>query len=154
MDNDFIIIEDPDNTLMASELMLGDLVRTKKGILWVRSIALGGPILCGESKDPASWEELSENEVRPIEITSTILEQNGFKETSFERFEIKNGDKTLVLQYFPHRYKMRWKWMIPNNDPHSQKKQSDNAQYFCVGDISYVHELQHVLRIVGILLHS
>lgn len=153
MDNDSIIIEDPNYTLIASELMLGDLVRTKKGIVWVRSITLGGPILCGESKDPASWEEYSENEVRPIEITSAILEHNGFKGTSFERFEIKDGDRSLVLQFFPHRYKMCWKWMIPNNDPHSTSNRSDDAKCFCVGDISYVHELQHVLRIVGINLH-
>ena len=145
---DSILLEDPEITVSASELMLGDFVKTRKGVMRVRSINLGGPIMCGKTKDQDTWDSFYEHEIYPIDIDSTVLEQNGFKEAHFERYELKNGDKVLVLAYAPTRYNRRWNWMISSNNSTKHKGESNTDNNTYIGFINYVHELQHVLHLL------
>ena len=80
------------------------------------------------------WDELSPNDIEPIPLTSEILEKNGF--------EYDNYNHNWIYDEFTIDY------------GHLIEEDDNDYLFIWVADISvkltYVHELQHALRLCGI----
>ena len=77
------------------------------------------------------------NNVEPIPITSEILEKNGFVTNRYGEIELNDelgtSETNIVLE--PTYSEEYYWWRINNN---------------LIVKIKYVHELQHILKLVGI----
>ena len=77
------------------------------------------------------------NNVEPIPITSEILEKNGFVTDRYGEIELNDelgtSETNIVLE--PTYSEEYYWWRINNN---------------LIVKIKYVHELQHILKLVGI----
>jgi len=116
--------------MIAKSLMVGDWVFTRGEIEQVTSIYDG--YICTEH-----YEDSHDYYFEPIPITPEILEKNGFEKQGFPGWEIYTED-FLIL----------WR----NDYPDVLEIRCFNAAYgsFRRSHISYVHELQHALRLCGI----
>ena len=134
--------------MKANELMIGDWVQCtywhNPHILQVYELKRAGDdelkIVVVEDMIPLVFQEVY---IEPIPLTAEILEKNGFIRQQFGHFRYKNEDNDLAMVFYPKEknyteggydyidiYKGR---MILREMP-----------------ISYVHELQHALRLCGI----
>ena len=125
--------------MKANELMIGDWVKPS---CWNEQV-----LLVGEGRVTVKSDSYTEDEIKPIPLTGEILEKNGFKV----------GHYLVGLAELPE-YKM-----VNRKDLKDIEKnvitirQSSNVLFdMQVGigshifDITYVHELQHALRLCGI----
>ena len=124
-----------------TELMIGDWVLVPKLIDEVEDIKGHFQIrqLRDCDLDVFGFKELKYNEVKPIPITTEILERNGFKiilaeDINFYRAEYKDNDNRGI-------YYFESKLMAIGN-----YKTNNRAEIHC----EYVHELQNALRLCGI----
>ena len=121
--------------MKAEELMIGDWVQMPKGTCRVISIQ-DNDVIFTDIADGIDGSFYI-NEVKAIPITPEVLEKNGFVKQGFSGWEIYTED-FLIL----------WR----NDYPDILEIRSFNAAYgyFYRSYISYVHELQHALRLCGI----
>lgn len=116
-------------SMKASELMLGDWVldtRTKKPLRV-------NPFMA-EMEVP-EWE--------PIPLTPEILEKNGFEDQGFRHHDELNGiDDRVVLSNERERMNSVNEWYV----------HIDSIYYCTIAscELTYVHELQHILRLCKI----
>ena len=113
-----------------SELMIGDWVKFNNSDLAHKVIAIAGKSI---KVDKVHW--YSANKFRPIPLTPEILEKNGlnlihgepncFDEDRCYRVELTLGTDGTI------------RWTI-------------NISEYEILPLSYVHQLQHVLRLCGI----
>ena len=77
------------------------------------------------------------NNVEPIPITSEILEKNGFVTDRYGEIELNDelGTSEINIVLEPTYSEEYYWWRINNN---------------LIVKIKYVHELQHILKLVGI----
>lgn len=119
------------------DLMIGDWVilrdpdtnkKTKVTVTWCD---LGGIIL--------QWFE-------PIPITTEILEKNGFVEQAYGYLRyFKSNDENYYFGFESISYFLEEK-IAKATKEHSQSGLQEKVEFAC----TYVHELQHALKLVGI----
>ena len=103
--------------------------------------------------DVYTFEELSYSEVEPIMITKAILEKLGFVEKDSESgsntFEYRTADFLVVYSTTLARVdilKAKEKIAEPNT---IENEAGNMIEFDLSAKILYVHQLQHLLRIVG-----
>ena len=80
---------------------------------------------------------LTSSEIKPIPITSEILKSNGWYEDDYDTCTDYITDDTLIMY---NKERKDWKACIMNGSPVVRVK-----VFF-----TYVHELQHALRLAGL----
>ena len=108
--------------------------------------------------DVYTFEELSYSEVEPIMITKAILEKLGFVEKESESwsntFEYRTADLLVVYSTTLARVdilKAKEKIAEPNT---IEYEAGNMIEFDLSAKILYVHQLQHLLRLVGIELNE
>ena len=103
--------------------------------------------------DVCAYEELCYTEVEPIMITKAILEKLGFVEKDSESgsntFEYRTADLLVVYSTTLARVdilKAKEKIAEPNT---IENEAGNMIEFDLSAKILYVHQLQHLLRIVG-----
>lgn len=103
--------------------------------------------------DVYAYEELSYSEVEPIMITKAILEKLGFVEKESESwsntFEYRTADLLVIYSTTLARVdilKAKEKIAEPNT---IEYEAGNMIEFDLSAKILYVHQLQHLLRIVG-----
>ena len=103
--------------------------------------------------DVYAYEELSYSEVEPIMITKAILEKFGFVEKESESwsntFEYRTADLLVIYSTTLARVdilKAKEKIAEPNT---IEYEAGNMIEFDLSAKILYVHQLQHLLRIVG-----
>lgn len=115
------------NEMKANELMIGDWVRTEAGALIVAGV--GPKIYCraNDGNPTHLWEVTS---IEPIPLTAEILEKNGFRvRSSWAEYE----DDDCTIELFGANISIK-----------------NGRGPWVRGKWSFVHELQHALRLCGI----
>ena len=137
-----------------SELSIGDWVKVHKlvydndredfdnGIHQVRHLR-------DDNLDVYAVEDLSYSEVEPIMITKSVLEKIGFTEKESNLFEFKTDSLSIVYStMLGIAYIIKAKDKIAESDASMYED-----GYVIVFDLSakilYLHQLQHLLRIIG-----
>ena len=117
--------------MKANELMIGDW-------LYFKSVPRQVDAIDGKRIGILHiWENIKETE--PLPLTPEILEKNGFKRDMFY------GEWEYNLYPFPFSVVQR-----KNNSWYLGREEVGIAHNREIIDISYVHELQHALRLCGI----
>ena len=87
--------------------------------------------------------EFFEDEIEPIPLTPEILEKNGFT-------EIKGTNTTFKIDIYGYLIKVTF----PKENEETNKRNPflviDSRPSYYSSECLYVHELQHVLRLLGI----
>ena len=107
---------------------------------------IGDDVYVSNDGDPV-LDVVDPDELAGIPLTPEILEKNGFEKLDFSHFQI--GDRRLVLDA-DGRWNgpLSWHWVVTEMDTNA-KGQPVVLDYY-VATISYVHQLQHALRLCGI----
>lgn len=124
--------------MKANELMIGDLVIiegysricaiTEVGVYFVDRNGIG---------------TTSFDRIEPIPLTTEILEKNGFIRQQLGHFRYENEDNDLVMAFYP-KEKNYTEGGYDYIDIYKGRMTLQDMP------ISYVHELQHALRLCGI----
>ena len=124
--------------MKANELMIGDWVNYRGTFIKVTSLYdKGGSNEIGWGKIESTW--VNGRCIEPIPLTREILEKNGFIRDMFY------GEWQFDLDPFPFSVVQR-----KNNSWYLGREEHGIAHNREIIDISYVHELQHALRLCGI----
>lgn len=118
----------------AKDLMLGDFVQFDKDICIVEEVRIDGTVVLvslNTGLTSIDGDQVSINEISPIELTTEILEKLGFQKISTNKYV--SGKVTIAV--FAEEFFITIK--------------SENARVMMI-TIKYIHELQHVLRLCGI----
>lgn len=122
--------------LKISDLSVGDWI--KAGGEPARVIQLG---IAGRNKAKGLsgriYGFLTSVEIQPIPITPEILKSNGWYEDDYDTCTDYVTDNTIIMY---NKERKDWKGYIMNGSPEVRVK-----VFF-----SYVHELQHALRLAGL----
>ena len=131
--------------MKTTELMVKDWVLHEGEPYQIRQLGIYGVDRDGEDypavcvgKPKGVGLIVDRNEIEPIPLTPEILEKNGFKK-----------DEKLEEMYY-------WNWGIGNNCVSYDKETGIVRIFHVFGHLvfvlplSYVHELQHALRLCGI----
>lgn len=144
--------------MKAEELMIGDWVcladgnlpleeryfkieylAISAGVSWVNQ-GTNAPIGLGDGE---SCIPVFRDEIYPIPITTEILEKNGFENQGFRYHDEYNGINDRVVLKNKREYinsDNEWRVLIESEDYHS----------IAHCELTYVHELQHILRLCKI----
>lgn len=90
----------------------------------------------------ADGEVYDECDIRPIPLTEEILVKNGFQKLNDKTFLLKNQIEIEVGPKFSEVYA---RYEVYDRDYNSY-----NDCYIEIAIIHYVHELQHLLRLIGV----
>lgn len=122
--------------LKIRDLSIGDWI--KVGSEPARVLRLG---IVGNNKAKGLSGQMygfvTSSEIEPISITPEILKNNGWYEDDYDTCTDYITDNTLIIY---NKERKDWKACIINNSPVVRVK-----VFF-----SYVHELQHALRLAGL----
>ncbi len=122
--------------LKIRDLSVGDWV--KAGSEPARVLRLG---IAGNNKAKGLSGQMygfvTSSEIEPISITPEILKNNGWYEDDYDTCTDYTTDNTIIMY---NKERKVWKACIMNNSPVVRVK-----VFF-----SYVHELQHALRLAGL----
>ncbi len=136
------------NPMRVTDLMIGDWIQTPKGSMKIRAISQDGTVLCGSTTSPSDWEKFTEYEIRPTTIDLDTLERNGFVDCStdpvFCKRELEDRENSLKihLQDYPGD---DWDWLCTVY----LTRNPENPIPIIQLRISCMHELQHILQLVG-----
>lgn len=123
----------------ANELMIGD---------WVQDItpvfidAISNEDICTYRAE-YGYITANPSNLKPIPLTAEILEKNGFIRQQFGHFRYENEDNDLVMAFYP-KEKNYTEGGYDYIDIYKGRMTLREMP------ISYVHELQHALRLCGI----
>ncbi len=135
--------------MRVTELMIGDWINTPKGSMKVRAISQDGTVLCGSSRSPSEWKKFTEYEISPAPLYWSTLMHNGFHDDSTQP-----GFDSCYLWDEEHNMTVQLKSMgdSPYHCTISVEKESTgkSTPIIRLNGIDYVHQLQHLLRLVGI----
>lgn len=120
--------------MKVEEFMVGDLVNVKERLLDEYEDLPRG--ICNLSITDLSEIAKGIMTVEPIPITNEILEENGFRYEKCYSSSIYRLDEYFLVQYENERYRVYWL---------SEDGDEDVYKIF-----TYVHELQHILKMCGI----
>lgn len=130
--------------MKAEDLMIGDWVYTKVQVddtgtepvfeMVPRKVTELSEIINGIYTEKTST--FAGAEIEPIPITIEILEENGFRYEKGYSSSVYRLDEYFLVQYENERY--RAYWLSEDGDEDLDKI------------ITYVHELQHILKFCGI----
>lgn len=118
--------------MKAKDLMVGDLVRQKNSNLILKVSVVNPPYIQAEGEGG----QFGEDTIEPIPLTDEILKANGFKFHGGER----GMYGVTTAPYFCCRKSPH---IFCDGDPYSVWFEDEV-------DFGYVHQLQHLLRFVGI----
>ena len=122
-----------------SDLMIGDLVYIHepecKGHRIDSIDELDGQV-------GADGEVYDECDIRPIPITKEILEKNGLQKLNDKTFLLKNQIEIEVGPKFSE--------VSARYEDYDRDYNSYNNRYIEIAIIHSVHELQHLLRLIGV----
>lgn len=128
--------------MKANELMIGDYVRFKHGIDKVVGVSwVPGLVDCAWFAASATLFPESVEDVNPIPLTPEILEKNGFKEISCGTsyvYGLTDDYYTIAIDELSDSI---WRVEYLNREFNLP---------LCRNTVSFVHELQHALRLYGI----
>lgn len=141
--------------LRVTELMIGDWIHTPKGEMKIRAISQNGTVRCGMSTSPSEWEEFTEYEISPIALSWDTLMNNGFVDRSsdpaYASCELEDPENNLKVRLEDLSFGMACSWfcmVLSTCD-------SDNMiPQIKLKGVSHVHELQHILHLAGVTVHS
>lgn len=123
--------------MRVSELQLGDIVSCLGDPVRVVSLSLKGDEPVGIMSPLKTIETFREEDVRPVPLTAEFLIKNGFVKVHSRRYEFYGRDGRIevnpVIGYI----------YVYNYD-------EERIKHCNVYDNYAVHELQHVLRLVGL----
>ena len=125
--------------MKATELMIGDWVtgeKWKEKPFQITRINDGGKFVYGKTEDSTVGPFLIE-ELESTPLTLEILERNGF--------ELRDGFLFHRIDDKPHHYDFKLK----NSGVYSSEGYTLECGIYLL-TISYVHELQHALRLCGL----
>lgn len=124
----------------AKDLMTGDYVQHKrtKEVIWIFEIDADRNVINNEPDGYCSEKNIFIDDIEPIPLTPEILEKNGF---------IHDDDNDN---------KYYWNWGVIDNCISYDNETNTIRVFHALGHLafvhllSYVHELQHALRLCGI----
>lgn len=122
------------------ELMVGDLVLHDGKVIRVDAVHKR-KVGYHKTKDKLTW--LFSGQFEPIFLTTSILEKNGFEDQGFRHHNELNGiDDRVVLSNERERMNSVNEWYV----------HIDSIYYCTIAncELTYVHELQHLLRLCKI----
>lgn len=129
------------NELKATDLMVGDWVMNANGKpMQVKRIVFGH-FACAENGGANCWEY--NNNFKPIPLTPEILEKNGFENQGFRHHDEYDGiNDRVVLSNYKDYMNSANEWYV----------RIDSEDYCSIArcELTYVHELQHILRLCKI----
>lgn len=135
----------------AKELMAGDIVKQKHSGLILKVSAIVPPYIIAEGEDG----QFHEDTVEPIPLTPEVLAKMGFTIEEVPKYDdTYTEDKyTATIKCVDSRkcdveieYKTYWKELRGfNHDPHNRLGFTSIET-----QIEYVHELQHILRVLKV----
>lgn len=146
--------------MKANELMIGDWV-LRFGETPARVDAIGNIEVYLSDDKTGDWT-VSYEHIKPIPITSEILEKNGFTHCDYEGSELldafcwvefneaRNGFmiNRASIKVTLYKKPIMGVSVLTEIDTYSTKGDGVNKVHSC--DIESVHELQHALRLCGI----
>jgi len=127
--------------MKANELMIGDWVVYDGDVEYQNPIRVEGMDISGYSLITSDRDDVGFDGVQPIPLTPEILEKNGFEDVGSEVYECD------VLPFYIWLERDRHRLGIDIEDSTYDKE--NFAQMLRV-PVSYVHDLQHALRLCGI----
>ena len=133
--------------IQANELMIGDWVLHDGEPYQIRQLGIYGVDRDGEDyaavcvgKPNGVGLIVERNEIEPIHLTPEILEKNGFKR------DMVYGEWQFDLDTFPFNFPFSVV-QRKNNSWYLGREEIGIAHNREIIDISYVHELQHALKL-------
>lgn len=131
--------------MKANELMIGDWVRINNVPMQIQSIdSIDDEIYAGDELYCLVEDRVhSEDKIEPIPLTAEILEKNGFIRQQFNHFRYENEDNDLVMAFYP-------KEINYTGGGYDYIDIYKGRMTLREIPISYVHELQHALKLCGI----
>ena len=121
----------------ANELMIGD---------WVIHPYYKHPskiVYFNGSRVRVEYEEVEAESLRPIPLTPEILEKNGFT-------EIKGAYPTFQIDIYGYLIKVKFPKENKETNNENPFLVIDSRPSYYSSECLYVHELQHVLKLLGI----
>ena len=130
--------------MKAQDLMIGDwVIHHNNGCIDAMNDTASYDENIQIQQDDFDLDECFFGRLSPIPLTPDILEKNGFKP-----FKVKDTDSTEVIGKW---WGMSGSVMVKQYSlTHIGKVFSVKGNYSRIGNIRYVHELQHALRLCGI----
>lgn len=122
------------------ELMVGDLVLHDGKVIRVDAVHKR-KIGYHNTKDKLTW--LFSGQFEPIQLTHEILEKNGFENQGFRHHDEYDGiNDRVVLSNYKDYMNSANEWYV----------RIDSEDYCSIArcELTYVHELQHILRLCKI----
>ena len=125
--------------MKASDLMIGDYVTvTPSGMLIQVAATHKRKVAYHACTSKLSW--VREGLLRPIPLTQEILEKNGFVKFVVSQYTLPNCSAGVILTKIEEMPSANGKWLVAIKKGYTDAKIA----------ITYVHELQHALKICGI----
>lgn len=125
--------------MKTSELMIGDLLYLNGRPVRVDAIGFNGSISYSEK---GGFGGIGIDKLSPIPITKEILVKNGLQKLNDKTFLIKNQIEIEVGTKFSE--------VSARYEDYDRDYNSYNNRYIEIAIIHYVHELQHLLRLIGV----
>ena len=142
--------------MIKTELSIGDWVKVP-GLVYDNGLEDFDNGMCKVRRlgdgdlDVYAFEELSYSEVEPIMITKSILERFGFVEKEAVKevniFEYRTDDLLAVYSMNYARVDIRYYKINESNT--DENGDSNIMEFDLSANVLYVHQLQHLFRIVG-----
>lgn len=133
------------NKMKVSELQLGDIVSCLGDPVRVVSLSIKDDEPIGIMSPLKTIETFRDEDVKPVPLTTKILEMNGW--SSYEYYHVLEKDNYRLKVEFADDGLLNLSYDLKEGTI------SGHPFYMChINDLtlSYVHELQHALRLVGL----
>ena len=130
--------------MKVSELQLGDIVSCLGDPVRVVSLSIKDDEPIGIMSPLKTIETFRDEDVKPVPLTTKILEMNGW--SSYEYYHVLEKDNYRLKVEFADDGLLNLSYDLKGTI-------SGHPFYMChINDLtlSYVHELQHALRLVGL----
>ena len=126
-------------------LMIGDLVQFDEDTCVIEELRVDGTaVLVAMNTDLTSvdGDQVDVEELYPIPLTEDILVKNGFQKLNDKTFLLKNQIEIEVGPKFSE--------VSARYEDYDRDYNSYSNRYIEIAIIHYVHELQHLLRLMGV----
>lgn len=140
--------------MKAKELMIGDWVRIDEPDKYAGATGQIQSLMYHQEDDAAYFNvfiqgkfgyvsrDVCSDDIRPIPLTTEILEKNGFGNIGDDTYQLEEKPYWFWVDFFNHQYGCEY-------DTSTYEYEDDEHRLKLYG-IPSVHELQHALRLCGI----